>query len=229
MYSKTLSTAILFFLLSTTLSAQWNIVRETEQMMTFGNRPCFHIDFINADDDTVLDEWKTFVRKNFDSKVKKDRKSGEWVASDARANFVSASDFTIYAQIDKKDKNVSFNAWFDVGSGFLNSRDNPREARETADALRLFYYEVRRAVINEELAAAEKMLGEKESQLKRLERDNESLRKSIDDYKERIKKAEEDIVKNTKSQEATMVDIDAQKRSIEQIKMRIKNVENEGQ
>ena len=226
---KTLMPALILLVLPSLVSAQWNIVRETDKMMSYGSRPCFEIEFLDTDDKTVLEVWKDFSKENFGAKAKRDRKSGEYVTEKADANYINSNDFTIYIKLDERRDNVSFSAWFDVGSGFVNSRDYPSEARETGNTLKQFYYAVRRAVIGEEQQEAEKQLSTMESQVSRLERDNENLRKSIEDYKERIKKAEQSIIDNTKKMDATLADIDNQKSAIEQIKLRIKNVENEGQ
>ncbi|MBK8555408.1 MAG: hypothetical protein IPL65_06345 [Lewinellaceae bacterium] len=217
-----------FFLLTGTVHAQWNVVRETEQMMSFGSRPCFQVEFQNTSDNTVLEVWKDFVSKNFDAKIKKDRKTKEWVATDVKASYLNSGGVTIYATIEEDGKNAVLNAWFDIGQPhFLNSRDNAREAREVADAMRLFYYDVRRAVIGEEQKAAEKELTNVENNLKKLQKENDSLHKAIDDYNAKIKKAEQDILDNTKQQEAAIIDIDNQKKNIEGIQNRLKNVENE--
>jgi hypothetical protein len=227
--SKSTFLGALFFFVSASLSAQWGIVRETERSMSFGNRSCFRVEFSNIEPNVVLDTWKEFVRKTFDAKVKKDRKGDEYIASEARADYITLERFTIYAQVEKNGATTALNVWFDLGNYFLSSRENPESARETADVLRQFYYDTRRNAIAEELKAAENQLKTMESQLKKLERDNEALYKSIEDYKARIKKAEEDILKNTQSQEAQIVNMGAQQRRVEEIKGRMRNVENERQ
>ena len=229
MHAKLTLLIAMLFGAATFLPAQWGIVRETERIMSFGNRPCFRIEFANTDDKLVLETWKEFAKKTFEAKVKKDRKGDEYVAAEARAAYITADPFTIYVQLEKNGQNTAFNAWFDVGAYFLNSRENPESAREAADVLRQFYYDVRRNAIGDELKQAEDQLKSQESALKKLERDNEALYKSIEDYKAKIKKAEEDIQKNTKEQETSIVNMEAQKKKIEEIKVRIKNVENERQ
>ena len=220
----------LFLLTAGAASAQWNVVRETERVMSFGSRPCFRVEFANAKSELVLDVWKEFVKNNFGGKTKKDKKTGEWVTTEANAAYISDGVFTIYVTVEQNDKNAALNAWFDIGKpNFLNSRDYPEAARETADVLRIFYYDVRRAVIGEEQKTAEEALKEQEAKLKKLEKENAALHQSVEDYKAKIKKAEDDILANTKQQESALVDIEAQKRRIEEIKMRLKNVENERQ
>jgi hypothetical protein len=229
MASKITFCGVLFFFMAAHLSAQWGIVRETERGMSTGNRPCFRVEFSNIEPGVVVDTWKEFVRKTFDARVKKDRKGDEYVASDARADYITLERFTIYAQVEKIGATTALHAWFDMGNYFLSSRENPDGARETADVLRQFYYDTRRNAIAEELKAAENQLKTMESQLKKFERDNDALYKSIEDYKAKIKKAEEDILKNTKEQEVQIVNMGAQKRKMEEIRARMQNVENERQ
>ena len=49
----------------------------------------------------------------------------------------------------------------------------------------------------------------------------------IETWKAKIAKAEDDIVKNERAQEQNLVDQEAQRRTIEEVRQRLNNVENE--
>jgi hypothetical protein len=66
-----------------------------------------------------------------------------------------------------------------------------------------------------------------ENKQKKLIKDNDNLLKDIESYKAKIRKAEEDVVRNQKDQETTVVDIDNQRKQIEEVRKRMNNVENE--
>ena len=132
--------------------------------------------------------------------------------------------FAIYSTIDKSNNGSALTVWFDAGSYFLNRSDNATRTEEMSRSLRQFYYEVRRATINEEIKEQESKMKELEKRQKKLVSDNDKLRKDIEDYKAKIVKAEADVVKNEKDQEATVVDIDAQRRAIEDVRARLQNV-----
>jgi len=209
------------------LTAQWNTVIETERMMSFGSRPCFRLEFTNTSAGTVENIWKDYAKKNFGAKLKKDKKSGEWTASGLKSAMMGQDAFSIYSIIEKNDGNAAINIWFDAGSYFLSRRDNPGRTEEVSRALRQFYVDVRRAAITDELKVQEDKLKDLDKKQKSIQKDNDSLRKDIESMKAKIAKAEDDIVKNERAQEQNLVDQEAQRRSIEEVRQRLNNVENE--
>lgn len=227
------TTLPLFLLLFSTsfLSAQqWgrNVVTEGERMMSFGSRPGFRIEFPNATADMVEDLWKDWAKKNYGAKLKKDKKSGEWSATELKSAMMGSDPFSLYSTIEKSSTSVALNVWYDNGAAFLNRRDDPSRTDETARALKQFYFDVRRATITKDIKQQEDKLKDMDKKYKNLQKDNDGLRKDIESYKAKIKKAEEDIARNEKEQETNIVDQDAQRRLIEETKQRLSNVENEG-
>ncbi|MFN4081129.1 MAG: coiled-coil domain-containing protein [Saprospiraceae bacterium] len=227
----TRSAIVLVSFLFTTLTpllAQFGPVQEVEKNMSFGMRPCFRLDIPGAEPRMVEDMWKEFARKNFNAKLKKDKKSGEWVANQLNSPIIGATPFSIYSAVEKSGKeNAAINIWFDLGSGFLNRRDHARSADEMSRLLRQFYFDVRRVVINNEIKAEEDKLKALDARHKKLVKDLDALNKDIENYKARIKKAEEDIVKNQRDQESALKDMDNQRRTIEEVRVRLQNVERE--
>jgi SMC interacting uncharacterized protein involved in chromosome segregation len=225
---KTIFSIFLFsvcFLFQAT--AQYEVVKQTEKNMSFGSRPCFRLDFSNTDAGMVEDLWKDYVKGTFKNKLKHDRKSDEWTASELKSPMMGSDMFTIYSTIEKSGANAALNVWVDAGAYFLNRRDNAGRTDEFARSLRTFYYDVRRAAINAEIKAQEEQLKEIDSRQRKLGKENDSLHKDIEGYKSRIKKAESDIVKNEKDQESLLHDADKQRQVIEETKRRLSNVENE--
>jgi hypothetical protein len=214
------------------LSAQplGRVVQETERMMSFGSRPGFRLEFPVSDVKQVETQWKDFVKRNFDAKLKKDKKSGEWTAYDVRTPILGSDVFTIYSTVERLGSDGSaLTVWFDAGAYFLNRASNPQRTDEAVGTLRQFYYDMRRETLSDELKTEEKRLKDLEDRQKRLQRDNDNLYRDIEAYKERIKKAEDTIKRNEKDQESAVADIEAQRRRLEEVKRRRENVENEGQ
>lgn len=230
MQTKTLLPLLLLLFSASILPAQWNknVVLETERMMSFGSRPCFRVEFPGATEKLVEDLWKDFAKKNFGAKLKRDRKTDEWSASQLKSGMMGSDPFSIYSKIEKLPNGAALNVWFDAGAYFLNRRDNPSRSDEAVRALRQLYLDVRRATINDEIKDQEDQLKDMEKKYKNLQKDNDNLRKDIDNYKDRIKKAEDEIVKNEKEQETNLVDQETQRRKIEESRQRLNNVENEG-
>jgi hypothetical protein len=79
---------------------QWNPVLETDRQMSFGNRPCFRLEFTNAAAGMVEDQWKDYVKKNFNVKLKKDKKTGEWSAAKVSSPMLGSEQYTIYSSIE---------------------------------------------------------------------------------------------------------------------------------
>jgi hypothetical protein len=208
-------------------SAQFNTVLETERTMSFGSRPCFRLEFNNTETDVVEDLWKSYVKSTFNGKLKKDKKSGEWFVTGLKSPMMGADPFGVYSIIEKTKTGTALNVWYDAGSYFLNRRDNASRTEEMSRSLKTFYFDVRRAALNKELKSQESKLKELENRQKKLAKENDDLHRDIDNFKAKIKKAEDDIVKNDKEQEATILDTDAQRRAIEELRRRIENVENE--
>ena len=216
-----------FLAFATVASAQYNVVQETERNMSFGSRPAFHLDFANADAGMVEDMWKDFAKKTYGAKLKKDKKSSEWTATELKSAAMGGDAFALYSTIEKTSKGASLTVWYDAGTYFLSRRDNSSRAEETSRSLRTFYYDVRRATIAKELKAEEDKLKDMEKSQKALQKTADGLRKDIESWKAKIKKAEDDIVKTEQEQETNIKDQEAQRTAIQSVQERMKNVENE--
>ncbi len=221
---KNVFSLLLFLVSAATLSAQ---VMESERTMSFGSRPAFRLEFKNTDASTVETMWKEFAKKNFNAKLKKDKKSNELTARDLESPMVGSGRFAIYSTVEKMDNGSALNVWVDGGSYFLNRREDAGHTEEISRALRTLYFDVRRTAIGEELKVQQDKMQELEKRQKSLRKANDDLRKDIENYKAKIKKAEDDIVQNEKDQESNVVDQDAQRRQLEETQRRINNVENE--
>jgi hypothetical protein len=224
---QTIITLLLISLATTGLYAQYGVVQEVERNMSFGVRPCFRLEFVNADDNMVEDMWKDYAKKAFSAKLKKDKKTGEWSATKLSAPVMGSDPFAIYSTIEKMNNGYALNVWFDNGAQFLRRKDNNSRAEEVSRTLRQFYFEVRRAVISKEIKMEEDKLKDMEKKYKSIQKDNDGLRKDIDNYKAKIQKAEQDIVTNDKNLEQNLKDQESQRNTIEEVRKRLANVENE--
>jgi hypothetical protein len=233
MQIRTILLLLLFLSSANVLPAQFgaaaakDVVVEIEKMMSFGSRNGFKIDFPGSSTSLIETEWKKWAKQHHSAKLKKDTKTGELVAHGLKTKMMG-DNYSVYSKVEKITDGTSLMVWFDLGSSFLNSRDNPDMAKEAKNALRQFYYDCRRATVGEEVKAEENKLKEMEKKHETLKQTNLTLQKSIEGYKARIQKAEEDLAKNTLAQETSLTDMEAQRKKIEQIKLRQGNVESEG-
>lgn len=218
--------ALTFLLINAVMLTAQKNVRETERMMSFGSRPGFRLEFPGASTDLVEDQWKDWARKNYDARLKK--KGGEWSATELKSASMGPDDFSLYSTVEKTSEGAALTVWYDMGSYFLNSRDNSTRAREATSALQQFYYDVRRSTYDAQTKAEEKKLKELEDKNKAMEKSTITLQKNIEDYKAKIKKAEEEIARLAKEQENGLINIENQRKAIEDVRRRKMNVESEG-
>ncbi|MBC7777305.1 MAG: hypothetical protein H7246_17865 [Phycisphaerae bacterium] len=226
MNKKSLLSLLFFVAIVSQMSAQFDPVRETERMMSFGSRPGFRMEFANTDPSTVEEVWKKFAKDNFNAKLKKSK--GEWTASKLRAAFMGDEVFALYSTIEKDGNETALNVWVDAGSYFLSRRDNRNRTEEMLRSLRQCYFDVRRAAIGKELKTQETQLKEMEAKQKKLDKENEDMRRSIEIWESKIQKARQDIVNNEQAQEANLVEQENQQRLLEETRRRLDNVESEG-
>ena len=226
MNKKNLFPLLIFIALALNSSAQFNPVRESERMMSFGSRPCFRMEFTNTDASTIEENWKKFAKDNFNAKLKKSK--GEWTATKLRADFMGDDVFAVYSTIEKDGPETALTVWVDAGAYFLNRRDNRVRTEDMLRSLRQCYYDIRRAAIGKELKTQESLVKELENKQKRLSKDNDDLRKSIESWESKIQKAKQDIVNNEQAQEANLVEQENQRRVVEETLRRLENVESEG-
>jgi hypothetical protein len=226
MNKKNLLPLLIFVALALNLSAQFNPVRESERMMSFGSRPCFRMEFTNTDASIIEENWKKFAKDNFNAKLKKSK--GEWTATKLRAAFMGDDVFAVYSTIEKDGPETALTVWVDAGAYFLNRRDNRVRTEDMLRSLRQCYYDIRRAAIGKELKTQENLVKELENKQKRLSKDNDDLRKSIESWESKIQKAKQDIVNNEQAQEANLVEQENQRRVVEETLRRLENVESEG-
>jgi len=226
MNKKNLPLLLLFVSFALNMSAQFDPVRETERMMSFGSRPGFRMEFASTEASVVEEVWKKFAKDNFNAKLKKSK--GEWAATKLKSAFMGDDVFAIYSTIEKDGDRTALNVWIDAGSYFLNRRDNRNRTEEMVRSLRQCYFDVRRAAIGKELKAQENQLKELENKQKKLDKDNENLRNSIETWESRIQKARQDIINNEQTQEANLVEQENQRRLLDETRRRLENVESEG-
>jgi hypothetical protein len=223
MQIQTILPLLYLFTTAAILPAQPN-VQETNKVMSFGNRPCFRIEFPGASTSILEEEWKDWALKNHSAKLKK--KAGELYATELKSK-QTGEQYAVYSTIESTSGGAALNVWFDLGQSFMNSRDNPSLAKDAKNALQKFYYDIRRTTYDDDIKKEEAKLKQMEDQNATMEKNALTLQKTIDDYKAKIKKAEESLAQLAKNQEAGLLNAENQRKRIEDMKKRKTNVESE--
>lgn len=210
------------FVGSLTLASAQSI-NEDMKSMSLGKQTGFQIDIDGADEDLTEDVWKDFI-KDF-GKGKRNKKAREYYSIGARVPLINGSnDVDIYIRFDERVNMTTATLWVDLGEGFANSNEYPKEAQGAQDFLKDFYLAVKKEAIGKEMKEQEKVLGKMEKELRKLEKKNTGYHNDIEKAKEKIEKAEKNIEQNLADQEDQRITIEQQKKVIEEIIERLNNL-----
>jgi DNA repair exonuclease SbcCD ATPase subunit len=192
------------------------------QNMSLGAQPAMQVVFSNVKAKLVENTWTDFVKDNYGSKSKWNRKAEEWMSDDARVPTLGLGNpVDLYAAIKESKDDVEFTLWVDLGGTFL-SREGYRDQYDEAEKLLdRFATEIAKAQTREALAQEEKQLEKLESELKKLVNANERYHKEIEKAKEAIKKAESDIEQNDKDQKLAQQKIEDQKKAVDSVRKKL--------
>lgn len=196
-------------------------VSEESKTISVGKQTAFVVDHQNADNKTVEKIIENTLKEY--GKVKKNRKAKEWNCSECKISMISSSPLNIYYTIEEgKDQTTSY-MFFDDGTKFLSS-ENSDKTDAIKDLNMTIFYDVKRAVIEEELEQENDNLKDFGKDLSKLEKKESSLLDDIEDYKEKIRKAEKEIEEVLLLQEEKKMQIAKQEVIIENVKDKLNSV-----
>lgn len=215
---------ILLTLLTLGVTLKGQKVMEMDKTMSLGPQPSFYIEIENTPEKVVKNEWKDYLKEQF-KKVKYNRKAKEYYTEDGNVSLINGSnDITIYSKLDEGKDLVTLFVWVELADGLVNSDDYSSQAKGTKQYLSDFWIIATKKGISIELEDEEDNLKDFEKDLKNLEKKNKNLHEDIEKFKEKIRQAEADIEENLKNQDDKRVEIEDQKKIIEQVKERLNNV-----
>jgi len=198
-------------------------VNEETKSMSLGKQAGFQIDIDGVDEDLTEDVWKDYI-KDF-GKGKRNKKAKEYYSVGAKVPLISGADeIDLYVSFDERVNMTSVMLWVDLGGGFVNSDEHPKEAQGAEEFLMNFYLAVKKEAIEKEMKDQEKVMNKMEKGLRKLEKKNSGYHKDIEKAKEKIEKAEKNIEQNLKDQEDQNITIAQQRKVIEEIIERLNNL-----
>lgn len=196
-------------------------VRESEKLMSLGNKNSLTIEITQAKAKFVEKMWKDYA-KQFKGKTDRDKKTEEVFTDNAvSAALGGANTVDMFAKFAEVGENVQMTLWIDLGGAYINSKDFPEKYNEAEKILLSFNLEVQREQTRMMLEDQKDELKKMEKKQKGLEKDNTDLHSDIENYKAKIKKAESDIETNVKNQEDTKQKIANQKKLLEEIQKKL--------
>jgi hypothetical protein len=214
-----MSTALAF---STITYAQKIKVKESNENIGGGNHNAFVVNMYEISPSEAEDAFKSYVKK-YGGKRSSD--NGIFV-DNASIKDMSNNTVDIYGRATGKsgDKEISFIVAFDLGGAFLNSKDHKNQFDIAEKMVREFAIESTQEIIEKQLKDNQKTLSKLENEQKSLEKENGNLNDDITEYKDKIKKAEQDLQTNKSSQDKKKMEIDAQKKVVDEVDKKLKAV-----
>jgi hypothetical protein len=213
---------LLFSFFSVALLAQ--DVKEISKSMSLGPQMSYYIEIDNISKKVVEKEWKKFLKQDF-KKVKYNRKAKEFYTENGKVGVINGSDpITIYSKLSEGKGQVTLYTWTELSNGVVNSSDYRKQSDGLNTYLQDFYIIAKKKGISIELDKEEDRLKRFNKDLSKLEKKNKDLHADIEKYKNKISKAESDIEANLKSQDDKRVEIEAQKKIVEEVIERLNMV-----
>ena len=216
---KLTTTLIFMILIMFGLDAQ---VSEMAYTMSLGKQNAYIMDHEGADSKTVSKIIENTLKDY--GKVKKNKKAKQWECLECQVSLVSSSAMNIYFMVESGKDMTSSYFFFDDGEKFVSSENDEELSKSIDDFLTDIGYEVKRAVIREELEDEEKTMKNLEKDLSKLEKKNEDLHSDIEDYKEKIHKAEKNIEKNLEEQVDKRMEIKKQAEHVKEVTKKLNSV-----
>ena len=194
-------------------------VAQAKKQMSLGIQNGFSISLPDTEDKFIEKQWKKFTKDY--GKTKENKKADEIFIEGAVIKTINGENaMDIYTAIE----NNSIAVFFDNKNGFINSTDNPKEAKSAEEFIQEFAYEVQREKTRIELDNEKDQLKKYEKNLEKLKRDLDGYNKDIEVAKDKIKKAEMNIVQNGKDQEKAQIDINTQMKTVEMVQKKLSEI-----
>ncbi len=199
-----------------------SMVSERTKEMSLGNNNALVLDIPQADAKLVGKLWENYIKSYYSGKAEWQRKTKEWFTDNINIPAVGgATPIDLHAKVEEAGSNATFLLWINMGTTFLNSKDNPEEYQEAEKMVSIFAAEVEKEKVRMEIDKQEKELKALEKELEKLVAANDRYHKEIEKAKEAIKRAEDGIVQNVKDQELAKQKIENQKQVLEGTKKKL--------
>ncbi len=175
-----------------------------------------------ADEKTILKEWKSLLRHYG---AKSAMLGTEPFGDNAVIKDISNNTIDIYWRVEKGASNTIVMASYDLGGAFLSASTHSKEYRVIETIMYDFALNLTRKTIATQQRDAQRESEKRDRKLNRLVSDNQDLHKDIENHKLGIKTAEDNIVLNITAQKEAKELLDAQNKTLEEIKAKAKTFE----
>ncbi|MGH1337048.1 MAG: hypothetical protein ACRBFS_13065 [Aureispira sp.] len=231
MKTLVLLSALLLGLSSNSWAQIKSLIKEETKANSKGTFNALVMELPGTSSKEVGKAWSKFIKK-YKGKTKFDRRGNEYITEDASIKDMSDNTVDIIAKVEERgQEGTVITVWYNLGVSYLSSKDFSDRYPAGEAILRDFARNVSADMIEEELKEAEKLLKDYEGNLSKLEKDEKQRTKDIETYKSTITKmeqsiveAENDVKESKEGQGKAKVEIDDQKKVVDEIKQRLESV-----
>ncbi|TVQ44543.1 MAG: hypothetical protein EA362_10020 [Saprospirales bacterium] len=200
-------------------------ISEGSNVMSQGSQPSFSFTVNNADERLASNEFQSYVRSEFRTRVRRDRRANEWVARDVNVVGIDATKaITIYAKFNEAGGDVAVNLWFEMDGKFLSTAEYPSKRQGIFEFIEKYKAQLRTATIESIISDQENDLRSLERQLNRLQRNKSGYEKDIRDAEKTIEDSKKKIEENKKEQSETESAIERQRQLIEETRRKLRDI-----
>jgi len=199
-------------------------VTETSRSMSQGKNNALTVLLKQTNKKEIEKRLEKFLKKNYDGKTKRNKKSGEIFSDNSKIEKMSSNAVDIYAVVDKQGDDTQLTVWFDLGGAYLSSDMHVDRYPAGEKILSDFALTVEKANVEEELKSQKKSLGKLEGNLKDLEKDEKKLHKNIKEWEEKIAKAKNEIEEKQTAQKNKAKEIETQKQVVKEVETKLKKL-----
>ncbi len=218
---KHLSVLPLLLLAQTVLGQQPIVISEGVSAFSTGsqNTLSFMVNNANVSDVTkgwqdVLNGWKC-----------KPKGKQEWISKDCKAKTMGERTFYVYSVIEEvAGQGVRLRAAFDLGGAHLSSAAHPEQFKAAEKMLYDLAVEQTRVAVRAEVAAAQKILSDRQAELVALQNTERKLESDIQEYQKKIEESKIGIGASRQAQTTKLSELDAQRAVVRGIEEKLKAI-----
>lgn len=191
-------------------------IQSLEKTMSLGKQQAIYVEVEGADKDLVEDVWKDYMKEY--GKTKRNKKAKEYYSEGLNIPMIASGGVDLYTKFDEGSGQATVYLWVVNNGEFVEDSDGAE------NFLSEYYVMARKKVINEEIKDQEKLLKKLGKNLEKLEKKNKGYHNDIAKAEDKIRKAEENIERNLQDQQDTNMEIEQQKKNLEEMIEKLNNV-----
>lgn len=210
-------------LLSLKQVAAQDSIEITESVSTFSTGSHNTLSFVvnNANLKDVSGGWSDLLK---DWKCKPKGKT-EWQSEECKAKTMGDRPFYVVSVVEEvPGTGVRVRAAFDLGGAYMSSTAHPDRFSAAKLMLHNLAVEQAKVVVRTEIAAAQKLLADRQAEFAALQKAEQKLESDIADFQKKIEEAKVGIGASRQAQATKLVEVDAQRAVVQSLENKLNAV-----